>query len=307
MESFCPDSPSWQYLEPFLEHIRRIHDESPEFFVALSEAIRAEREANEVVCPPTEAYTIPSEEETVERVRRQYDLVPRRIPQLNTHVTQTYFVDRVRRSTKAGKLSRSLATQTPVPRSHSSTTQTDPLTQSTATPPVNVRPKSTCASTQTFPARLDPYPILPENFVSAPRSSHPLRSPTKIPALLKLDVPKPQNVNPRTLNFLQTTARFGCWNCLRGRTPLRTVPPHENGVLLFVWRDPLRLPTLPLLCPNFPQSCVPTKTLIVFILSFWFTPFHFLPLSPFANCSFCFFFLPFPNFFPFLSFILFFV
>ena len=209
MEGFGPDSPSWQYLEPFLDLIRRIHDESPGFFVALSEAVRVEREANEVVNPPSQSYTIPSEEETVERVCRQYGLVPRRTPHQNTNATQTYFVDRVRRSTKAGKPSRSLSAQTPVSCSRSSIIQTDPLPRS----PAVVRPKTTCASTQTFPARFDSYPILPENFVSGLRSSQPPRSPTKIPVLRKLDVPKPQNVDLRTLNFLQTTARFGCWNC----------------------------------------------------------------------------------------------
>ena len=190
----------WGYLEEYQSFIARTERDHPGFFVAFQEALRAQKEADEV--PQTAVLTeVPTEEETLELFRRKYDLVPRHSLQPRDEATSTNSLVRMI----------SKGTQTDVPLEASSS-----------------RP-----SIPTHNPLFDPHPIIKENFVrktppSKKRNHSPSRpsistppnvvpitpSPkSKLPSLLDLKVPPPSQINPSTLEFLRDTAEFGCWNC----------------------------------------------------------------------------------------------
>ena len=199
----------WGYLEEFRSFIAQTEREQPGFFVAFQEALRAQKEAGEVQQTAVLA-EVPTEEETLELLRRKYDLIPRRSLQPKDEATST----------------------ASLVQTFNRGTQTDPL-------PANPRQPSRPLTP------IDPHPITKENFVrrtpvapknpSRPSTSTPPNvvpitpSPkSKLLSLLDLKVAPPPQINPCTLEFLRDTAEFGCWNCgdLSHRHPQCLSPPQ---------------------------------------------------------------------------------
>ncbi|XP_033219528.1 uncharacterized protein LOC117174481 [Belonocnema kinseyi] len=205
MES--PEDPI-RHLYEYVDLIEKIKEKRPGFFPALFEMHRS------IV------KDLPTDSELLKKIIEKFDLVPRApTANLRTTGTQTYF--------KVQKPRKTIATQTSIKELKTLATQTSSLLLAS---------KTIAAQTPSPPTTHNLIPsasTTKSSTISPSTALVPPESKPRICSLLSLNIPTPRNINPYTLQFLHSTARYACWNC---QEPTHKYPQCQRPLTVFCFK-----------------------------------------------------------------------